>query len=278
MSRKADIRYFFVVPPIQNKELTIRGIGIREIMPPCIVNRPKGTGDILIMFFHDDVVLRCKNGVKEFSPNTLMVWHNGAGHYYGNETKSWLHSWVHCKGGLVEYAIKKGRLSFDVPISGISADMFEKYLYDLHFELTASLKPCKEIAGNILLNMMLEVARLRKFHNDRSAISQVPQRLQKIFYILLASPEKEIRLKELADLAGYSVPRFCAVFKKYFFVSPIEHLIQSRIVRAKELLRDRNLSIKEIALKVGYSDICYFSRLFRKRCRMSPCKYRKVSC
>jgi len=52
-------KHFFSVPPIQTPALTIRGIGVQEHMPACIIDRPHGTKtrDYLFMLFYDQVVV-----------------------------------------------------------------------------------------------------------------------------------------------------------------------------------------------------------------------------
>lgn len=50
-----------------------------------------------------------------------------------------------------------------------------------------------------------------------------------------------------------------------------------KIDTSKELLRFTNLSIKEIANKVGFENSLYFSRLFKQETNLSPSEYRKKS-
>jgi transcriptional regulator GlxA family with amidase domain len=64
-------------------------------------------------------------------------------------------------------------------------------------------------------------------------------------------------------------------FKQATGVSPGLYLQQLRLEHARELLRDSNLSVTEIAAKVGYQDVGYFSTLFRAHMALSPTAYRK---
>jgi len=64
-------------------------------------------------------------------------------------------------------------------------------------------------------------------------------------------------------------------FHKLNLENPNE-LIKNRIVlEAKRLLLYTELSIKEIAFKLGYEDPAYFNRLFTQKCQVSPASFRK---
>ena len=73
-----------------------------------------------------------------------------------------------------------------------------------------------------------------------------------------------------AEMCYMCRDRFNHVFKDITGYSPNQYLIKIRIDRAKQLLSDENLSVKETAEIVGYTDINYFSRLFKKSTGVSP--------
>ncbi|MFR7900945.1 MAG: helix-turn-helix domain-containing protein [Ruminococcus sp.] len=54
----------------------------------------------------------------------------------------------------------------------------------------------------------------------------------------------------------------------------IEYLTRVRIDKAKELLVDANVSVKEAGIQSGYSDPNYFSRIFKKQMDMTPSEYK----
>lgn len=75
-----------------------------------------------------------------------------------------------------------------------------------------------------------------------------------------------------AALSPYHFIRlFCRVYKQ----TPHQYLIQRRIDRAKELLRNSELSITEICLEVGFESLGSFSTRFRNDTGLSPSEYRK---
>lgn len=84
-----------------------------------------------------------------------------------------------------------------------------------------------------------------------------------------------IILANLAARCHCSIPHFCNEFKKYFHCSAIEYVTRLRMHQAEYLLRDENLSVTEIARRVGYEDIYYFSKRFKQHFGLSPQNLRK---
>jgi YesN/AraC family two-component response regulator len=82
---------------------------------------------------------------------------------------------------------------------------------------------------------------------------------------------------ELAEAIGVSEDHLSRVFRREIGISPWEYLSRYRILRAKELLRCTNDSIRAVAHRVGFTDPAYFSRVFRKVTDFSPSSYRKYA-
>lgn len=83
----------------------------------------------------------------------------------------------------------------------------------------------------------------------------------------------KITLENLTKNSYLSSVYLSKVFKESIGETPINYLIQVRINKAKELLAENILSMKEIAIEVGYTDYYYFSKLFKKNTGLSPRAY-----
>ena len=86
--------------------------------------------------------------------------------------------------------------------------------------------------------------------------------------------DPELRISQLAALYGSSEVYFRKEFKKYYRISPLEYVKQSRINFACQLLCTRLYSIAEVATKSGFDCISYFSAEFRRMVGCSPREYR----
>ena len=86
----------------------------------------------------------------------------------------------------------------------------------------------------------------------------------------------EISLPLLAEKFGMSVRTLTRHISKATATTPIQNQQQVRIDNAKELLKNTNLSISEVAASVGYSDSSYFTAQFKKSISLPPKEYRRL--
>ena len=100
-------------------------------------------------------------------------------------------------------------------------------------------------------------------------------RLRPVLTHIERNLSRAITRSELARLADLSPSRFHDVFRDAIGVAPMEYVQQQRMNRAKRLLLNTDLSIFQVAARIGYEDPYYFSRLFGKTQGLSPSKYRK---
>jgi len=86
---------------------------------------------------------------------------------------------------------------------------------------------------------------------------------------------EDITLLSLTELVQLSPYHFSRAFKQSFGVPPHRYLTGRRIERAKNLLAERNLSVTEIGLDVGFRETSAFTAAFRKIIGETPTEYRR---
>ncbi|MBR2264981.1 MAG: helix-turn-helix transcriptional regulator [Firmicutes bacterium] len=99
--------------------------------------------------------------------------------------------------------------------------------------------------------------------------------IQRCCDLIELSLEREISLRDLAQLAGYSEYYLSEKFKKETGLSVNRYIQQARIDRAKVLLESTNKSIREIAEQLTFSSVNYFIRVFRETTGQTPTQYRR---
>lgn len=87
--------------------------------------------------------------------------------------------------------------------------------------------------------------------------------------------EKDLSLVRLAELHHFNPSYLSRFFKQEMGINLSEFIDDCRIRRAKELLQNTDLMIREVALQVGYEAAHSFTRLFKKITGMTPQDYRE---
>lgn len=122
--------------------------------------------------------------------------------------------------------------------------------------------------SSILDRLLVAVGRAAKGMEGESG------ELSASLHYLAAAYASEIRIPTLAAMEHLSTPRYNAKFKALMGVSPTRYLLQLRMGEARDLLRNTDFSVKEIAAMCGYRDPYFFSRIFKEYTGCSPRAYR----
>lgn len=100
-----------------------------------------------------------------------------------------------------------------------------------------------------------------------SVISEIVQHINRNFY-------KGINIHSISRDFFINPNYFCGLFKKAMGMTFTEYVTKCRMDYACDLLKNSNLSIHEISEKVGYDNVYYFNKLFRRIKGMNPSQYK----
>lgn len=100
------------------------------------------------------------------------------------------------------------------------------------------------------------------------------QRLQAVYKYIIENYHRKITLGEVADHIAMNKNAFCLFFKKSVNEPFTVYLNRFRLQMAVTLLNRTDQNISEIAYAVGFADIPYFNRCFKKEYGISPAEYR----
>jgi two-component system response regulator YesN len=133
----------------------------------------------------------------------------------------------------------------------------------LHMESILELK-------NYLIHEVRSIIKeINSIKTDRSAIL-----IDKVCEFIRQNYTREISLDEAAGMVGLSNFYFSKVFKLYKKMNFIDFVTEVRIKKAKELLKNPIINIKDIGGFVGYYDPNYFTRVFKKIEGITPTEFR----
>ncbi|HSM81142.1 MAG TPA: helix-turn-helix domain-containing protein [Nodosilinea sp.] len=129
------------------------------------------------------------------------------------------------------------------------------------------------------LTNLLAVHLLRQYAVSRPSLpgyaSGLPQRqLLPVLDYIHGALDEDVKLADLAAIAGLSPFHFSHQFKQAMGVAPYQYVLQQRIERAKQLLKQTNHTIVEIALLCGFNSHSHLSKQFRQATGTTPSTYR----
>ncbi len=122
------------------------------------------------------------------------------------------------------------------------------------------------------LGLLLERALPRLCSPD---LDQGASTLAQVVAYIQSHYDGEFSLHSLARLCGLTPSYFSRVFKEKTGTPVFEYINRIRVRKACVLLKRSNMSIIEIAYAVGYNNVSFFNRYFRKLNGMSPREYKK---
>jgi AraC family transcriptional regulator of arabinose operon len=134
------------------------------------------------------------------------------------------------------------------------------------------------LADFVVKELVLRLMQLQSLHEKESnvAVLATSNRFAHTLHYIKENIAEKISVEELSAQAYMSKPNFFRAFKQEFGLSPIDYIIKERMRLAKRCLRNPTLSITEICFKAGFSNLAYFTRMFRQLEGMAPTEYRAL--
>jgi AraC family transcriptional regulator len=110
-------------------------------------------------------------------------------------------------------------------------------------------------------------------HNHEGGLSQ--RKLKQSIDYIHDHLGQDVRLDSLAAVVGMSQYYFARMFKQSMGTSPHQYLLQCRLERAKQLLRQEDIAIAQIAQACGFKSPSHFTKHFRDYTGITPKAYRQ---
>lgn len=149
--------------------------------------------------------------------------------------------------------------------------LFARWFDDLHTLARRDPRLADPVADGILSAVLHRIARLE----DAGQAAALHPALQRAVRYLEAQLDRPAGTEALARAAHTSYGHLCRLFRETFHCTPRAFQHRLRLDRAKKLLLDPYLTVKEVAARCGFEDVNYFVRLFRREERQTPGRWRK---
>lgn len=193
----------------------------------------------------------------------------GKDHYYFSDSKNpWKKMWFNAGGSLINNLLAVYNPSGTVLFHNCD---IKNFLYEI-FEAgeNRDLTPHqKHEHSAVIFHKILQYMQNNTFKSGLS------EEIELLKGYISDNITKNITLKELSKLVYLSESQVIRIFKRDLGKTPYEYIIDLKLNRAKNLLINTNLMIKQIAFELGFSDEHYFSYLFKEKTGKTPSQFRK---
>lgn len=160
----------------------------------------------------------------------------------------------------------------DIPWKKRVIDLLSR-IYEIHHTET----PSKELKLQILLlQIWVEIFEHKQSVPSVSeSTNKQMERIRTILSYIHTHYMEKITLNDIASSINLCRSECCRLFKSHMKESLFRYLLNFRIEQSLPLLNDTDQSVTEVAEKVGFSNPCYFTKIFREQKGCSPTQYRK---
>lgn len=260
------------------RELFVTDIGHYPSAAGHYVDRPRGRGESILIYCMGGRGW-CELGGREWRPREgwALLIPPGVPHVYGADAETpWSIWWVHFSGGLASDFLRTLGVSKEQPMLYAPAtlrlgDAFE----DTYAHLQGGYSDTTLLGlGTGLVRVLGLLKTHQRSPNARGRSGE--DKIQQTIRHMRDNLERPVRLGELADLLGFSVPYYSTLFRRVMGTSPGRFLIHLKMQRACELLDTTDALVTEVAWQVGFEDPFHFSRAFKQVVGKAPTHYRNT--
>ena len=214
---------------------------------------------------------------QEVSKGQLLVLFPDEWHTYAPSTKTgWNEYYIGFEGEIAnklmqENFLTKEKQVLDIGINEELVSLFRRALDIAEADRTASQQYLSGIAMHII-GCLLSITQNKLYEEMDNAA----QKIESAKIIMQENISKEIDAEELSAKLGLSYSWFRKVFKEYTGYSPAKYFQELKLRKAKQLLIESPLTIKEICYQLNYTSTEHFFTVFKKQTGYTPTEYRNI--
>ncbi len=200
--------------------------------------------------------------------------------YYANKISPWSIYWIHFLGSSADFFAESLRYPTNIEQGDSSRIEDRLNLFEEIFQtLNSGGGDISHIhyANCCFIHFLATIKYINVYRRIESEQekSYGDKMVYRLIHYMNENLDKSLSNRDFASYIGYSESYLYRCFYKELGVAPLGYFIKLKIEKACSLLVETNLMVKHIAVKLGYDDPFYFSKVFSKAMGLSPANYRR---
>lgn len=196
-------------------------------------------------------------------------WHT----YCPSNDTGWNEYYIGFEGPIIDDLVKNEFISPNNQILDVGVNEEFVTLYSKAIQVAKNERKTDQqyLAGIVLhlLGMVISYSQNKTIELNNSG-----EIIERAKIIMNENIHRQINIQGIATNLGTSYSWFRKEFKEYTGFAPAQYFQELKLRKAKELLTETNLSIKEVAYELDFSSYEYFLSFFKKKVGVTPSEYR----
>ncbi|WP_026834706.1 helix-turn-helix transcriptional regulator [Eubacterium xylanophilum] len=226
-------------------------------------------GEYQMSIFKSEVEVEIDGELQVCPPNTCIIHKPGQKICFISRNGLIVGSWIRYNSDETMY--NEFYLPFNRPIQCSEYEYFVRY-----WQSVADENYWKNESSEYIIDQLMHIIlhRLHDYANEesRDILKETFVELRKNIY---QHPEEQWTLQKMSGKVNLGVRAVQKYYKTYFGTACVNDVIESRLEKARYLLKETNQNIQQISFACGYNSFEHFCRQFKKEEGISPTEYRK---
>ncbi len=257
--------------------LTINAIGWKFTHMGNTTNRPHGTGDYDFIHFRDPTIVLLEGCEYTANPGACILYDCRSSHFYHSLIREkWSNDFIHFEGEDLTHLAAQLGLPFNTIFYPDNPVFLSNFIKELSEEYNLQ-PPFYRESIDLKLHLFLIVLTRSILGQSENPTAGVPAKtaalLQESRRQMLETYWEDWTVQKMAEAVNFSRAYFQKTYVLLFGTTPAQDLQERRMNQAKYFLGCTDLSVKEIAARIGFQEEYTFIRAFKRGTGMTPGQY-----